>query len=120
MVTDVIAFDQAVKVAYDFYLQHPDETLIIVTADHETGGLTLGAGSSTINWEKLENEWIATDKKDVTDYDTNRRHNKSCSIGWTTGSHTGGPVPVFSLGKGAEKFNGRIDNTDIKGKILGE
>ena len=120
MVTDVIAFDQAVKVAYDFYLQHPEETLIIVTADHETGGLTLGAGSSTINWEKLESEWIANDKKDLTDYDTNRRHNKSCSIGWTTGSHTGGAVPVFAIGKGAENFNGRIDNTDIKGKILGE
>lgn len=120
MVTDVISFDEAIKVAYEFYLKHKDETLIVVTADHETGGLTLGAGSSTIKWDKLESEWLSTDKKDVTDYDTNRRHNKSCSIGWTTGSHTGGAVPVFSIGKGAEKFNGRIDNTDIKGKILGE
>ena len=120
MVTDVIAFDEAIKVAYEFYLKHPNETLIVVTADHETGGLTLGAGSSTINWDELEREWLATGKKDVTDYKTNRKHNKSCSIGWTTGSHTGGAVPVFSIGKGAEKFNGRIDNTDIKGKILGE
>ena len=120
MVTDVIAFDEAVKVAYEFYLKHPNETLIVVTADHETGGLTLGAGSSTINWDELEREWLATGKKDVNDYKTNRKHNKSCSIGWTTGSHTGGAVPVFSIGKGAEKFNGRFDNTDIKGKILGE
>ena len=120
MVTDVISFDEAIKVAYEFYLKHKDETLIVVTADHETGGLTLGAGSSTIKWDKLESEWLSTDKKDVTDYDTNRKHNKSCSIGWTTGSHTGGAVPVFAIGKGAEKFNGRIDNTDIKGKILGE
>ena len=120
MVTDVISFNQAIKVAYDFYLEHPNETLIVVTADHETGGLTLGAGNSTINWEKLESEWLATDKKDVTDYATNRAHNKSCSIGWTTGGHTGGPVPVFAIGKGGEKFTGRIDNTDIKGKILGE
>ena len=120
MVNDMISFDQAIKVAYDFYLQHPDQTLIIVTADHETGGLTLGAGSSTIKWEKLESEWLANDKKDITDEDTNRAHNKSCSIGWTTGSHTGSAVPVFAIGKGAEKFMGRIDNTDIKGKILGE
>jgi alkaline phosphatase len=39
---DTIAFDEAVKVAYDFYAQHPDETLIVSTADHETGGLTIG------------------------------------------------------------------------------
>lgn len=34
--------DSCVRMAYDFYLAHPDETLIVVTADHETGGLTLG------------------------------------------------------------------------------
>ena len=39
---ETIAFDDAVKVVLDFYKQHPDETLIIVTADHETGGLALG------------------------------------------------------------------------------
>lgn len=35
-------FDQAIAKAYDFYLQHKDETLIIITADHETGGVSLG------------------------------------------------------------------------------
>jgi alkaline phosphatase len=39
---DTIAFDEAVKVAYDFYKAHPDETLVVITGDHETGGLTLG------------------------------------------------------------------------------
>ena len=39
---EVLAVDSCVKVAYEFYLKHPDETLIVVTADHETGGLTLG------------------------------------------------------------------------------
>ncbi len=38
---ETLAFDDAVDVAYDFYLEHPDETLVIVTADHETGGLEL-------------------------------------------------------------------------------
>ncbi len=35
-------FDNAVKVALDFAKKHPDETLIVVTGDHETGGLSLG------------------------------------------------------------------------------
>jgi alkaline phosphatase len=39
---EVIAFDRAIAEAIDFYQEHPDETLIIVTADHETGGLALG------------------------------------------------------------------------------
>jgi alkaline phosphatase len=39
---DTVAFDEAVKVAFDFYKQHPEETLVIATADHETGGMTLG------------------------------------------------------------------------------
>lgn len=41
-VHEVIAFDQAVDAAFSFYQKFPDETLIIVTADHETGGMTLG------------------------------------------------------------------------------
>lgn len=39
---EVMDFDAAIAVAYRFYEQHPDETLIVVTADHETGGMTLG------------------------------------------------------------------------------
>lgn len=118
MVMDVLEFNDAVKVAYDFYLAHPDETLIVVTADHETGGLSLGCGSETINWEKLEASWIEGGMKNTLDYRQNLELNKECSIGWTTGSHTGSPVPVFAVGKGAVKFSGRLDQTDIKDKIL--
>lgn len=39
---EVIDMDNAIKVAYEFYKKHPKETLIVVTADHETGGLGLG------------------------------------------------------------------------------
>ncbi len=39
---EVLEFDDAVKVAWDFYRKHPEDTLIVVTGDHETGGLTLG------------------------------------------------------------------------------
>jgi alkaline phosphatase len=43
---ETIAFDEAIQVALDFYQKHPDETLVIVTADHETGGLALGAAKT--------------------------------------------------------------------------
>lgn len=39
---ELLNFDEAIAVAYRFYLEHPDETLIVVTADHDTGGLTVG------------------------------------------------------------------------------
>lgn len=42
VIHDMIDFDNAVAEALKFYQNHPDETLIIVTADHETGGLSLG------------------------------------------------------------------------------
>ena len=42
MLGEFFDFDNAIGVALDFYRQHPDETLIVVTADHETGALTLG------------------------------------------------------------------------------
>lgn len=42
IIKEVLNFNEALRHAYDFYLQHPDETLIVVTADHETGGFGLG------------------------------------------------------------------------------
>lgn len=42
IIKEVLNFNQALRHAYDFYLQHPEETLIVVTADHETGGMGLG------------------------------------------------------------------------------
>lgn len=42
VIGEVLDFDRAVKVALDFQKAHPDETLVVVTGDHETGGLTLG------------------------------------------------------------------------------
>ena len=55
-----------------------------------------------------------------TDSDWNRKENDQAYIGWTTHGHTGSPVPVYAIGKGAERFSGRYDNTDIKGKLLAE
>lgn len=39
---DTIAFDEAIEVALEFAFEHPEETLIVVTGDHETGGMTIG------------------------------------------------------------------------------
>jgi alkaline phosphatase len=44
---ETLAFEEAIAEALDFYKQHPDETLIIVTADHETGGLGIGNNAGT-------------------------------------------------------------------------
>ena len=41
VIKEIINFDQAIKLAYEFYLAHKDETLIVVTADHDTGGMAL-------------------------------------------------------------------------------
>jgi alkaline phosphatase len=42
VIGEVLALEDAVQVAVDFAAQHPDETLVLVTADHETGGMALG------------------------------------------------------------------------------
>ncbi|MDI3547859.1 MAG: alkaline phosphatase [Halanaerobiales bacterium] len=43
---DTLAFDKAIAEAYEFYKEHPDETLIVVVGDHETGGFGLGFGKN--------------------------------------------------------------------------
>ena len=61
-VKEIINFNDALRVAYDFYLRHPDETLIVVTADHDTGGMTIinprGAkgGLENIQWQRISKE----------------------------------------------------------------
>lgn len=120
MVMDILEMDAAIATAYEFYKKYPKETLIVVTADHETGGLTLGCGPDMIDWKRLEEQWLSEGKKNNLPDKENEKLNRECSIGWTTGGHTGGAVPVYAVGKGAEKFMGRMDNTDIRGKILGE
>ncbi|MBR1712589.1 MAG: alkaline phosphatase [Alloprevotella sp.] len=53
-VHELIAMDSCVRIAYDFYQKHPDETLIVISADHETGGLSLGRGSYQLHLENLD------------------------------------------------------------------
>lgn len=62
---EVWDMDEAMREAYAFYEQHPDETLIIVTADHETGGLALGNSDYTLHLDLLKNQkcsaWLLSD-----------------------------------------------------------
>ena len=53
--------DAAVKVAYEFYKKHPKETLIVITADHETGGIVLGSGRYDLNLKVLQYQKKSTD-----------------------------------------------------------
>ncbi|MFH0761692.1 MAG: alkaline phosphatase [Bacteroidota bacterium] len=87
---EVADFDRAIGVALDFAQQN-GETLVIVTADHETGGLTLNDGK------------IPTG--DITSH-------------FTTTNHTGVMVPLFAYGPYSETFGGMQQNTDIFNKMI--
>lgn len=175
--------DEAIQVAYEFYAQHPDETLIVVTADHETGGLSLGRGPYELhtdlfryqrmstdayslhlkqlseklgtkftwdvvkadlkqNWgfdagvkisdrqkDRLKAAYNATVSGEAKDKqslyakvdalaDEAREIMAECAlIGWQSGGHSNGFVPVFAIGAGADQFHGQIDNTEIPVKM---
>ena len=80
-INDTMALADAVQVAIDFAAQHPEETLIIVTGDHETGGLTIGfAGtdydtyltllqSQKISFQKFDDEYTAAYKENGTTFE---------------------------------------------------
>ena len=55
-ISELIDMDNAVKVAYEFYQQHPDETLIVISADHETGGLVMGRGPYELNLKAIASQ----------------------------------------------------------------
>jgi alkaline phosphatase len=87
--SEMIDFDDAIGEALAFAQKNP-ETLLIITADHETGGFALQNG----NLEK-----------------------KTVEGAFTTGQHTGVMVPVFAYGPGAKQFIGMYDNTELFYKI---
>ncbi|MBP7052336.1 MAG: alkaline phosphatase [Phycisphaerae bacterium] len=91
-IRQTLLFDQAVEAAVDFALKD-GHTLVIVTADHETGGVTLIGGGDE-------------DKPDA-----------ELGVRWSTKGHSGGPVGIWALGPGAPRFSGVQENTDIPRKI---
>ncbi|HWP82224.1 MAG TPA: alkaline phosphatase [Bacteroidota bacterium] len=78
-------FDEAVKLGIEFAMNH-EQTLVIVTADHETGGLQIDKGGPITG--KIQ-------------------------LAWTTRGHTGQTVPLFAFGPHAMKFTGLKDNTEL-------
>lgn len=87
-VAEMLDFDKAIQVALDF-AKKDKNTLVVVTADHETGGLSL-----------LQSE----------DY----QEGKSLKHKFTTTGHTGVPVPVYIFGAGAEAYPAFMQNSDHK------
>ncbi|GMR11995.1 MAG: hypothetical protein BMS9Abin29_0181 [Gemmatimonadota bacterium] len=87
LTAEMLGFDAAVGVALDYQRRHPD-TLVLVTADHETGGVQL-----------------------------TRNDEREIVMGYATTDHTGAFVPLFASGPGAERFGGVKGNDEI-GRIL--
>jgi alkaline phosphatase len=90
LVDETLDFDKVLGIALDF-AQKDGHTLVIVTADHETGGVTITGG----NLEKHE-----------------------VVLNFSTTNHTAVMVPVYAYGPGAENFTGIFDNTAIFEKMI--
>ncbi len=89
-IQEVLDFDRTIKVAFDYADQDPN-TLVIITADHETGGMSLVDGDLSSGEVKAE---------------------------WGTKGHSSVMVPVFAYGAGAKEFAGIYQNSDILFKVL--
>lgn len=90
IVDEMIDFDNAIGKVLEF-AKKDKNTLVIITADHETGGFTINKGSTEMG--------VVEGK-------------------FTTGSHTGVMIPVFAYGPGSEDFAGIYENNEIFNKML--
>jgi len=89
-IEEMLDFDRTIGKVFEF-AEKDGETLVVITADHETGGLTLTGGN--LETGEVEGEF-------------------------STGGHTGTLVPIFSYGPGAEKFSGIYHNTAVFDKLM--
>ena len=92
MVVEMQEFGRTLNAMIDYVNKHP-ETLLVVTADHETGGTGV-----YYNGHKPANEG-------------------PLRLNFSTSGHTGTVVPIFAYGAGAENFAGVMKNTEIPKKI---
>ena len=94
MIEEMKEFDTTLKILADYVNKHP-ETLLVVTADHETGGTAVGYKGHAVGEQVPVN------------------------LTFSTKGHTGTVVPIFAYGAGAEKFAGIFKNWEIPGVIEG-
>jgi len=90
MVSEMIEFDNTIKKVFDF-IENDGNTLVVITADHETGGVAITGGD--LLKSKVKNKYVS-------------------------GDHTATMVPVFSSGYKAHNFKGVYDNTEIFNKLF--
>ena len=90
LIDETLDFDKAIGVALDF-AKNDGHTLVIITADHETGGMTITGGDRVSHKVKLS---------------------------FSSNDHTAVMIPVYAYGPGSENFAGIYDNTDIFKKIV--
>lgn len=92
MIEEMKEFDQTLKALVGYVNKHPN-TLLVVTADHETGGAGVTYKSHAVNQPE------------------------GLQLNFSTKGHTGTVVPVFAYGAGAEKFSGIFQNIELPGII---
>ena len=104
LIYEMLDFSDAIAVAMEFYRKHPKNTLIVVTADHETGG-------PACNKPQLNKVKAMCEPKGETNVDNYMSgENNQAAI-------SADRVPVYAIGAGSELFAGEMDNTDIPRKI---
>lgn len=112
MLKGVLELDRAVQVALAFAIRSPD-TLIVVTADHECGGLAVaGSLDQPYPYEPgggLLDALLAGEDGPFPVAGSNY----GFVLGWASTGHTSAPVPITATGPGAERLSGSIENTDL-------
>lgn len=128
MATDLLAFDDAVLVGVEAS-RRSNDILIVVTADHETGGLSInGYPPLEISGTDLFSEGPGGTASDILTYATGPGNNREKMEGVDKASpdylqpslapggsaaHSGVDVPAYATGPGAEAIHGTMNNTDI-------
>lgn len=80
-VKELLNFDESIRLAYDFYLRHKDETLIVVTADHNTGGMVAGVngGSYNLKFRNYDSQRISMQ---AMQHECNRMSKEGKAVTW--------------------------------------
>lgn len=100
LIKEVLDFDKTLGIVLDYIKKHPN-TLLVVTADHETGGVSIGK-SYAVN--KKTGKKIEEPEK--------------VAVYFNYDQHSGDLIPVFAKGRAAENFQGIYENNEIYHKML--